>query len=72
MTSQANPRFWELFRNLPLGIQRLAVKNYRIWKTNPHHPSLRFRRLRGRTGLVSVRVGDHYRAVGLIEAGAVI
>ena len=31
-------RFWELFRALPSEIQNLAVKNYHLWRQNPHHP----------------------------------
>jgi hypothetical protein len=34
---------------------------------NPSHPSLRYRRLRGRENLVTVRIGDHYRALGLLK-----
>jgi hypothetical protein len=32
---------------------------------------LRYRRLEGRENLVTVRIGDHYRALGLLEAGIV-
>jgi hypothetical protein len=53
-------------------IQQLAIKNYGLWQSNPNHPSLRYRRLTGRQDLVTVRVGDHYRALGLIEPGIVI
>jgi hypothetical protein len=45
--SIATRRFWELFRALPSEIQNLAVKNYHLWRQNPHHPSLRFRRVQG-------------------------
>jgi hypothetical protein len=39
----------------------LAVKNYRLWVANPHHPSLQFKKL---GPLVwSARVGLQYRAV---------
>ena len=72
MKSQASPRFWQLFQDLPADVQRLAVKNYRLWQENPNHPSLRYRQLEGRENLVTVRIGDHYRALGLIEPGIVI
>src|SRR5260370_23163377 len=72
MRSQATPRFWQLFKDLPTGVQRLAVKNYRLWRANPNHPSLRYRRLEGRENLVTVRIGNHYRALGLIESGIVV
>ena len=59
------PRFWVLYRQLPIDIQKLADKNYRLLKNDPKHPSLRFKRLGTRRPLWSVRVGDHYRALGL-------
>ena len=71
MRSQATPRFWRLLQNLPEDVQRLASKNYHLWQSNPNHPSLRYRRLEGRDDLATVRVGDHYRALALIERGAV-
>jgi hypothetical protein len=64
VTSVGTRRFWELFHALPEDIQKLAVKNYQLWRSDPHHPSLRFRRLHGGIGRFSVRIGDHYRALG--------
>jgi hypothetical protein len=71
MRSQATPRFWRLFHHLPQDIQRLAVKNYQLWQSNPNHPSLRYRQLEGREELVTARVGDHYRVLGVLEPGTV-
>ena len=45
-------------------VQKLAVKNYHLWRENPSHPSLRFRRRRGAEDRFTIRVGDHYRALG--------
>ena len=54
------PRFWKGYEALPAEIQELADKNYALLQSNPHHPSLHFRKI----GEVwSVRVGMHYRAV---------
>ena len=64
MKSKASGRFWKCYNNLPEHIQRLADKNYRLWVANPHHPSLDFKRLKGGGRRFSVRVGDHYRALG--------
>jgi hypothetical protein len=64
--SVATRRFWELFQALPTEVQRLAVKNYQLWRRNPSHPSLRFRRLQGSDDRFTIRVGDHYRALGKI------
>ena len=43
------------------------MKNYRLWRDDPHHLSLRFRRLKGSPDRVTVRIGDHYRALGLLN-----
>ncbi len=64
MTSKATRRFWKRYSELPEPVQRLAVKNYRLWLENPRHPSLDFKKLGGRGERFSVRVGDHYRALG--------
>jgi hypothetical protein len=64
--SVATRRFWTLFHELPSDVQELAFKNYHLWRRNPHHPSLHFRRLQGSADRFSVRVGDHYRALGTV------
>jgi hypothetical protein len=68
VNSFATRRFWDLFHALAPEIQKLAVKNYELWRRDPHHPSLHFRRLQGGQDRFSVRVGDHYRALGRLTA----
>jgi len=68
VNSVATRRFWDLFHALSPEIQKLAVKNYELWRRDPHHPSLHFRRLQGSQDRFSVRVGDHYRALGKLTA----
>ena len=61
MKHYASPRFWALYRALPVDIRELADKNYQILKSDPRHPSLHFKKV----GEVwSVRVGARYRALG--------
>ncbi len=62
MKSKAAASFWKDYFRLPAHIQQLAYKNYQLWLGNVHHPSLRFKRFRNEHW--SVRVGEHYRAVG--------
>jgi len=62
--SVGTQRFWELFRALPVEVQDLAVKNYHLWRQDPRHRSLRFRRLQGSQDRFTIRIGDHYRALG--------
>jgi hypothetical protein len=68
LTSKTTPRFWSTFHGLPTSIQRLAHLKYRIWQNEPRHASLRFKRVKGHDVLWSVRIGDHYRALGYYEA----
>jgi hypothetical protein len=62
-SSQGSPEFWRRYRALPAEIKALARKNYRLWLTNRFHPSLRLKSI-GKNDDWSVRVGNHYRAVG--------
>ena len=54
----------KLYHELPESVQRLAVKNYWLWRDNLRHPSLEFKKLAGHADRFSVRIGDHYRALG--------
>jgi hypothetical protein len=49
-----------LFYELPEEVQLLARKNYELLKSDPHHPSLHFKRV---GDYWSVRVGRNYRAL---------
>ena len=63
----ASTEFWRAYERLPGNIRALADKNYELLKQNPKHPSLQFKQV-GRYR--SVRVGAHYRALGVdIEDG---
>jgi hypothetical protein len=69
MNSVATRRFWDIFHALPAEIQTLAIKNYHLWRVNPNHPALHFRRLKGSEDRFTVRIGDHYRALGRLSSG---
>jgi hypothetical protein len=71
LRSQCTQRFWKLFHALPKDIQQLAAKNYALWRSDPSHPSLRFRRLEGAANLMTIRIGDHHRALGMLKEGCV-
>lgn len=62
MSHQANPGFWAFYQRLPADIQKLADRNFALLKRAPRHPSLQLKKV-GRHW--SVRVGEHYRAVGV-------
>lgn len=59
-----------LFDELPESIKQLAHRNCRLLRINPSHPSLQFRPIaEGR--FLSVRIGLHYRALGVPVPGGV-
>ena len=64
MKHTASARFSRCLDALPPEVQSLARKNFALLKQDPGHPSLQFKLLGGGK-LHSVRVGLHYRALGL-------
>jgi hypothetical protein len=42
---RASPKFWRFYAELPTEIQELADKNYALLKSDPHHPSLHFKKV---------------------------
>mgnify|MGYP001609703034 FL=1 len=62
MRHYASPAFWNCYRQLPNPVRELADKSFALLKADPHHPSLRFKKV-GR--FWSARVGLYYRALGV-------
>lgn len=62
MKHLTTPEFWKHFGRLPQHVQVLARKNFDLLKSDPKHPSLHFKQIEQ---FWSVRVGLHYRALGL-------
>ena len=69
MKHRATPRFWRLYRALPLELQQLADRGFQLLLQDPRHPSLHFKRI-GK--LWSVRVGIHYRALATERDGEMV
>jgi hypothetical protein len=60
MNHFATPSYWFHYRSLTAEIRQLADKDFALLKQDPHHPSLRLKKV----GIYwSVRVGLHYRAI---------
>ena len=66
------PRFWQHYEQLPRGVQELADKNFDLLKADPHHPSLHFKKVDRTKQLWSVRVGAHYRALGVEKPEGIV
>ncbi|MGO9599906.1 MAG: hypothetical protein ACLP7Q_18100 [Isosphaeraceae bacterium] len=61
--------FLVLYRALPEQVREQAKRTYELFQRDPRHPSLRFRQVHPTRPVFSVRVGLHYRAVGILEEG---
>lgn len=69
MNHYATPDFWYYYRRLPDAIRELADKNFGLLQADPHHPSLRFKRV---GDYWSFRVGLHYRAIAKDRAEGLV
>ena len=66
------PRFWRHYRRPPREAQELAEKSFELFKADPYHSSLHFRKMGGRKQLWSVRDGAHYRALGVEKSEGIV
>jgi hypothetical protein len=69
MQSRVVASFWNGYNRLPVAVQKLAMKQYKLWLDDPHHPSVRFKKV----GVYwSARITDDYRALGIMDENTVI
>jgi len=67
LKSRITEDFVSLLNKLPHRVQENARRNYRLWKENPAHPGLHFKKIHDQEPLYSVRIGRGWRALGLLE-----
>ena len=72
MTSHTTKRFRKLLAALPAHVRRQAREAYRLWLTNPWHPSLQFKQIHPSRPIFSARVGLDWRAVCLRSGDAAV
>ena len=72
MKSHVSGKFRHLFQDLPAEVRRRARESYLVWKENPAHPGVQFKRVHPRQPIYSVRIGLDWRAVGLREGDTMI
>ncbi len=65
MNSKTTDRFWKSYNKLPENIKKEAKKSYRIFKTDPFHPSLHYKRVHSTRPIFSIRITINYRAIGI-------
>lgn len=68
MTSSVTKEFRQQLARLPAVVQEQAARAYALWRSNPYHNSLQFKRVSQRQAIYAVRIGLGYRALGLRDA----
>jgi hypothetical protein len=71
MKSSTTRRFRAAYAALPEGAQRKARLAYQLFRENPPHPSLQFKKV-DEPNVYSVRVGLGYRALGVLEGSDIV
>jgi len=71
MNSVVTKGFLERLGTLPDSVRRQASRANDLWRTDPSHPSLQFKRVSQRQPIDSVRVGLGHRALGHWEGDTI-
>jgi hypothetical protein len=69
MNHHTTPDFWDAYGQLPEQVRQLADKNFELLRQDPHHPSLRLKKI---GSFWTVRVGLHYRALARERAEGLV
>jgi hypothetical protein len=72
MESRTTRDFRQAFACLPEEVRQQARDAYRIFKNNPRHPSLRFKKVDQESNTYSVRIGLGYRALGALRGSRIV
>ena len=72
MKHRALPRFWQYYGQLPKEVRVRADKNFELLKSDPHHPSLHFKKVDADRKIWSVRIGLQYRALGVEKLDSIL
>jgi hypothetical protein len=65
--SRLTRRFRKAFAELPDEVKERARDAYRLFRDNPAHPGLQFKKVHPTDPVYSVRVGLGHRAVGVLD-----
>lgn len=72
MKSRTTRQFRELFARLPAHVQQQAREAYRLFRADPHHPGLHFKKAHDDPLVFSARVGISYRAVAALDGDKLV
>ncbi|WP_445631898.1 hypothetical protein [Nostoc sp. DSM 114167] len=66
MKSSVTKLFRKKLDELPASVQEQAGIAYALWRSDPYHNSLQFKRVSQRQPIYSARVSLDYRVLGLL------
>jgi len=69
--SRTTRAFRAAFAALPKEVQTQARGTYALFRSDPNHPSLRFKKVDQQDNVYSVRIGLGYRALGVLDGSIV-
>lgn len=72
MNSRTTTKFWRLYDKLPKEIKAQAKKNYKLFREDPTHPGLFFKKVHPQQPIFSIRISKDYRAIGIKDANNII
>ena len=72
MKSFTSRHFRDCYAKLPASIQIQARRSYRLFRANPYHPGLNFKKLDAQLGIYSARVGIGYRVLGRFDGPDIV
>jgi hypothetical protein len=72
MKSFTSRRFREMYANLPDDVRVRAKRAYQLFRRNPSHPGLNFKKVDYANDIHSARVGLGYRALGQMDGEDIV
>jgi hypothetical protein len=71
LNSQLTEDSLACYARLPASVREQARRAYRLWRADPSHPGVQFKRVHASEPIFSARVGLGWRALDLLEGGTV-
>ena len=72
MESITTEKFRKCFANLPQNIKAEARKVFKTWKSDPFLKNLKFKKIHNKEDIYSIRIGLHWRALGVKKSNKII
>jgi len=72
MNSFTSRRFREMYAGLPAQVRLRARRAYLLFRRDPAHPGLNFKKVHEENNIYSARIGLGYRALGQMDGEVIV